>query len=347
MGFIIVLIFTTISIAGVAAYFSIYGLAAIFSGIFWPVVLMGSALELGKLVAASYVYRYRTSISLIMKTYLITAILVLMLITSAGIFGFLSMGYQQDTLPLKQQEQQIVLLETERSELELFKKERLTRRRQIDADIAALPNNFITGRQRLMKSYGPELQQLRDDIGLYTRQIGEKTTKISDLKQQKLVSEVHTGPIIFIAKAMSSETDDATKWMIILIMFAFDPLAVALTLAINHAILQRKKKMGGHVEHSLEVIEHILSDDDEEVPTPKNVAKNTKPVPKKQIAAKEVEHKRHGAVVSPLDMRINELQQAITMLRYHNITKEQLIQRQVLEHELEEKRLQKKEESKT
>jgi len=348
MGFIIVLIFSTISIAGVAAYFSIYGLAAIFSGIFWPVVLMGSALELGKLVAASYVYRFRNSISFIMKTYLISAILVLMLITSAGIFGFLSMGYQQDTLPLKQQEQQISLLETERSELELFKKERLTRRRQIDADIAALPNNFITGRERLMKSYGPELEQLRDDIELYTRRIGEKTTKISDLKQKKLVSEVHTGPIIFIAKAMSSETDDATKWMIILIMFAFDPLAVALTLAINHAILQRKKKMGGHMEHSLEVLEHILSDEDEKIvltQTKKPVA--PKPVAEKSPTGKKVEVKAHVTPVSALDSRINELQQAITMLRYPDITKEQLIQRHVLEHELEEKRLQKKEVSKT
>ncbi len=266
MGFIIILILTTIGIAGTAAFFSIYGLAAIFSGIFWPVVLMGTSLEVGKLVAASYVYRYRDSISTIMKAYLISAILILMLITSAGIFGFLSMGYQQDTLSLKQQEQQISLLLEEQQELKNFKKERLTRRKQIDADIAALPNNYITGRQRLMKSYGPELEQLRKDIESYTAKINERTLKISELKQQKLVSEVHSGPIIFIAKAFSAKTDDATKWMIILIIFAFDPLAVALTLGVNHAIQQRKKQLG-HVEPGLEIIEHIISDDDVE-PTP-------------------------------------------------------------------------------
>jgi len=72
---------------------------------------------------------------------------------------------------------------------------------------------------------------------------------------------VHTGPIIFIAKAFAADTDDATKWMIILIMFAFDPLAVALTLGVNHAILQRKKQLG-QVEPGLEIIEHIISDDD-------------------------------------------------------------------------------------
>jgi len=260
MGFILVLILTTLAIAGCAAFFSIYGLAAIFSGIFWPVVLMGSSLEAGKLMAASYVYRFRDSISMAMKVYLISAILILMVITSAGIFGFLSMGYQQDTLPLKQQEQQIALLESERIELENFKKERLVRRKQIDTDIASLPNNYIKGRERLIKANAPEYERLRSDIELYTKQIGEKTTKISELKQKKLISEVHTGPIIFIAKAFTTETDDATKWMIILIMFAFDPLAVALTLGVNHAILQRKRKLG-QVEHSLEIVEHILSDD--------------------------------------------------------------------------------------
>jgi len=244
MAFIIILILTTLSIAGTAAFFSIYGLAAIFSGIFWPVVLMGTSLEAGKLVAASYVYRYRDIISTGMKIYLVLAILILMLITSAGIFGFLSMGYQQDTLPLKQQEQQIELLQSERIELETFKKERLERRKQIDNDIASLPNNYITGRKRLLEAFGPELKQLRADIDLYTKQIGVKITKISELKQQKLISEVHTGPIIFIAKAFSADTDDATKWMIILIMFAFDPLAVILTIGVNIAINQRKKELG-------------------------------------------------------------------------------------------------------
>ena len=108
-----------------------------------------------------------------------------MLITSAGIFGFLSMGYQQDSLPLKQQSQRIELLITEKAELRAFKAERILRRTQIATDIAALPNNFITGRQRLMKSYGPELTQLRQDIELYTTRLNKKTIEISELKQKK------------------------------------------------------------------------------------------------------------------------------------------------------------------
>ncbi len=308
MGFIIILILVTLSLAGTAAYFSIFGLAAIFSGVFWPVVLMGTSLEAGKLIAASYVYRYRNSITTIMKTYLITAILVLMLITSAGIFGFLSMGYQQDTLSFKQQEQQIILLSQEQEELNKFKQERLARRKQIDADIASLPNNYITGRQRLMKSYGPELKNLRNDIELYTKQINKKTLKISELKQQKLVNEVHIGPIIFIARAFATNTDDATKWMIILIMFAFDPLAVALTLGVNHAMLERKKKLN-YMVSNFTTIEHTISEDE---PTVANINPTT-------------------------NISIDDLRTAITEMQQHDLTPAEMAQKGMLEEMLEKK----------
>ena len=240
MIFIALLILTTLSIAGSAAFFSIYGLAQIFTGSFWPVVVMASSLEAGKLVAASYVYRYRKNIGFLMKTYLVVAIIILMGITSAGIFGFLSAAYQQDILPLEQMEQRIVLLEDEKIELGKLKQERLDRKKQIDADIAALPNNYITGRQRLMKSYGPEIKQLKEDIATYTKQLRDGTLQIQTLKSQKLEATVHTGPIVFIAKVFDREVDDATKWLILLIIFAFDPLAVVLTVGTNIAILTRK-----------------------------------------------------------------------------------------------------------
>lgn len=237
MVFIFLLGVSAFSIATVAAYFSIYGLAAIFSGFFWQVIAMGSVLELGKLVTASYVYRYGDLISKKRKAYYYAAIIVLMIITSAGIFGFLSQGYQEDTLSLKQQEQQIELLVFEKNELANFKIERIDRKKQIDADIASLPNNYITARQRLMKSYGPELEILKKDIAEYTNGISTKTLAISKIKQEKLINEVHIGPIIFIARAFESDTDTATKWLIMLLIFAFDPLAVMLTIATNHAIM--------------------------------------------------------------------------------------------------------------
>jgi hypothetical protein len=253
MIFIGLLILAALSIAAVAAYFSIYGLAAIFSGWFWEVIAMGVVLEYGKLIMASYIYRYKDSITRKFKMYGISAVVVLMIITSTGIFGFLSQGYQQDTLSLKQQEQRITLIETERSELQKFKEERIARKKQIDDDIASLPNNYITARQRLLKSFGPELEELKRDIAEYTKQINEKTIQLSEIKQEKLINEVHIGPIIFISKAFSADTDTATKWLIIMIIFVFDPLAVMLTLGANHALLLREENKSKKEEKVTEV----------------------------------------------------------------------------------------------
>lgn len=243
MGFVLVLGMVTLSIAGAAAFFSIYGLAQIFSGSFMPVVIMAGSLEAGKLVAASFIYRFWGKMPKWMVGYLFTAILILMLITSAGIFGFLSAAYQQDVLPMKQKQQQIALLQNEKIELEQLKIERLERKKQIDADIASLPNNYITGRQRLNKTYGPELEQLKKDIALYTTEIRQLTTEIATIKSSTLELESHIGPIVFIAAAFEKDVDDATKWLILLIIFAFDPLAVVLTIGTNMALkdIQVKK----------------------------------------------------------------------------------------------------------
>jgi len=244
MIFITLLAFSAFSIAAVAGYFSIYGLASIFSGWFFEIIAMGIALEMGKLVAASYLYRYWNDITRSARMYLFSAIFVLMLITSAGIFGFLSQGYQQDTLSLKQQEQRISLLQHEQEELIDFKNENIARKKQIDDDIASLPNNYITARQRLLKSFGPELEIIKEDIAKYTTKINDKTLKISEIKQEKLINEVHIGPIIFIAKAFDTDTDEAVKWLIFMLIFAFDPLAVMLTLATNKVLIIRQQELG-------------------------------------------------------------------------------------------------------
>ena len=227
MLFIALLILTTFSIAGSAAWFSIYGLANIFSGAFWPVVIMGSSLEAGKLIAASFLYRYYKKISFLMKIYLTLAIFVLMVITSAGIYGFLAAAYQQDVLPLEEMEAKVELLKDEKEELQ-------TRKKAMDDQIAQMPPNYITARIRLQREFAPELEKINKRIPEITSEIQELTNKVINTK-------VHVGPIIFIAKSLGEEVDDATKYMILLIIFAFDPLAVMLTIGANIAILDRKR----------------------------------------------------------------------------------------------------------
>lgn len=242
MFFIMILILSALSLAGAAAYFSVFGLAQIFAGSFTPVIVMGGVLEAGKLVAASFAYRYWNHMRFLMRTYLITAIVVLMVITSMGVFGFLSTAYQKDILPLQLKKQKIVLLEQEKNEITQLRDERLGRKQQIDADIAALPNDFVTGRRRLLEAFGPELKQLKIDLDDYALRLQEINAEIYSLKNATLIQEAHIGPIVFIAKAFNRTTDDTTKWMIFLIIFAFDPLAVMLTIGANLAIMERQKK---------------------------------------------------------------------------------------------------------
>lgn len=224
MLFIILLALTTISIAGIAAFFSVYGLAQIFQGTFVAVLIMGGALEAGKLVATSFLYRYWDQVGWFMKTYLISAVLLLMVITSMGIFGMLSTGYQSDTISLKDTEVVINLLEQEQQQL-------ITRKREIDAQIASLPSNSITGRQRLMKSFDPEVK-------IINKRLPEISTEIKTLNTKLIQVEAHVGPIVYIAKAMGESVDDATKYMILLIIAVFDPLAVVLTVGVNIALRQ-------------------------------------------------------------------------------------------------------------
>ncbi len=229
MLFILVLIIAATAVAGSAAFFSIYGLAATFSGAFWSVVVMGGSLEVAKLVAASYLYRYWDKTNIFLKSYLMAGVAALMLLTSTGIFGYLSASYQQDALPLKQIEQQVTVLDAERAR-------QIQRKAQIDDQIAQLPTNSVKGRTQLMKGF-------KDEQATVTKRIADLDAETLSLKQKQIQAEAHTGPITFIASTFGWDTDNAAKYLIYIIIFAFDPMAVALTLAVNIAQRLRKEEM--------------------------------------------------------------------------------------------------------
>ncbi len=189
-----------------------------------------------------------------MKSYLVLAILVLMLITSTGIFGFLSSAYQQDVLPLKEMEAKVTLLQQEEARL-------TERKKAIDVQISQLPPNYVRARQKLMESFSSELNKIN------TR-IPQITTELQDLTNKKINQEAHTGPITFVAKALGQDVDDATKYMIFLIIFAFDPLAVMLTIGTNIALVTHKNEKEQLVKtpdsESVGVTQDIPTDDPSE-----------------------------------------------------------------------------------
>ena len=227
MFFGILLMLTSLVIAGVAGWFSVYGLAHIYQGAFLSVVLMGGALEIGKLVATSYLYRYWEYTTWLLKTYLMIAILGLMLITSSGIFGYLSNAYQQDAVGIKDVTSRIELIDREYEELS-------KRELSIDAEVNAVDPKYVSARMKLMAQYKPEKEKLakrREDIRVQKLELSTKQLEV----------EAHTGPIIYIAKAMGKSVDTAVIWLSLLIIAVFDPLAVALTIAANAVFIRNKE----------------------------------------------------------------------------------------------------------
>ncbi len=228
MIFIILLGISALSLAVVSGFFSIWGLSSTFHSIFWSVIAMGVALEGSKLMGMSFLYRHWKSTNWMLKCGLISFIFVLMCITMMGHFGYLSAGYQADSVQLKQIEQQVHLLDSE-------KLRSIDRKRQIDDQIASLPSTTARGRLALIKGFKEEQQQVTTNITNLEKMEVELKTKL-------IQSESHVGPIIYIAKMMGLDTDDATKYLIYLIIFVFDPMALVLTLAVNISIQEYEKK---------------------------------------------------------------------------------------------------------
>jgi hypothetical protein len=212
-------------IAGSAAAFSVYGLAKLFSGAFISVVIMAGALELGKLVTASFLYRYWNMINWFQKLYMTIATIVLVFITSAGIFGYLSNAYQGATLELLTIEERIEQLDEDK----VFLKE------ELEQAISELPDNYITAKRNLREEYNPQITQINQELLEYK-------TRRADLEIELVSTGVDVGPAIYLARTFGTDIDTVVKFFIFILIFVFDPLAVMLVIAYNQALLQNKPK---------------------------------------------------------------------------------------------------------
>lgn len=234
MFLIILLIIVTAAISGSAAYFSVFGLAHIFTAAFIPSIVMGASLEAGKLVGASFLYQYWHKIGIIFKSTLLVLIAGLMLFTSMGIFGFLSSAYQTGTIDMKDTEQRIEYLSQQKTDYE-------NRLLNIDEQIKNVPSNYVSKKIELLKALDVEKKDVLTKLESVTDQRNELLSK-------KITTEAKVGPIIYVAKALDKPVDNAIVYMIVMIMVIFDPLAVTLTIATNVAIKTRQEEKNIIVE---------------------------------------------------------------------------------------------------
>jgi signal transduction histidine kinase len=232
-------------IAGSAAAFSVYGLAKLFSGAFISVVIMAGSLELGKLVTASFLYRYWNMINWFQKVYMTIATIVLIFITSAGIFGYLSNAYQGATLEFEKQSTELLTIEERIDQLE---EDKIFLKEELEVAISELPDNYITAKRKLREDYNPQILEINNELLEYKR------TR-ADLEIGLVSTGVDVGPAIYLARTFGTDIDTVVKFFIFILIFVFDPLAVMLVIAYNQALMDRNKNKVEVIEQDNSIIE--------------------------------------------------------------------------------------------
>jgi len=230
-------------LTAVGGYFSVIGLATIFAGAFWSVVVMATTLELSKVVAASWIYRSWSIAPFLIRLYMIIAVVVLVFITSMGIFGYLSKAHVEQTINQGgNNELQIDSLERKIARQQSIIVDSETVLSQLDQQVSVLiqydrirgPSGSIAVRE----SQSEERKALNQKIDAAYVRIEELQTDLAPLQKQSLALEAEIGPLKYIAELIygdeaQSYFDTAVRWIIILLVSVFDPLAVTMIIAGN------------------------------------------------------------------------------------------------------------------
>jgi hypothetical protein len=242
---------SAVIVAGCAAYFSVTGLGVLFAGATISVMVMAGALELAKLVAATYLKQEWDAIKGFNKWYLTISVVVLMLITSAGIFGYLSNAFQQQNLELQKVERDIAVYQTqiEKNDLEITRyTTQLTNQQNIrnsqEANISkVVERDGNTSRlTQMVKNADAEITTISNRIDALTIQNNVALDSINSIKNNNIELEREVGGFRFVAEAFNIPLNDVVKFFILLIVLVFDPLAVALIIAFNGLIMKGKEE---------------------------------------------------------------------------------------------------------
>ena len=254
---------SALSVSASAAFYSVTGLSLLFAGASFAVIIMASSLEIAKLVTASLLYQYWEKLNKVLRTYLTIAAFILILITSAGIYGFLSAAYQATANKAGIVENQIKLLETKKTSFEKIKGQYEVEKQSITQNITSLRNALGNNNQSYVdnngnvisysssanrKSFEKQLEvaiqkdeQLTVKVQTYNDSIINLETRIVETQNNSEVA-AELGPLKYLANLTGVTMDRIINWFLLVIIFVFDPLAIALVVAANFAFAQLKKK---------------------------------------------------------------------------------------------------------
>lgn len=225
MIFVLLTFMAAFLIEGLGTLVSVIGLSTLFGAN--PIIIaLAVALDIGKLVVVSLLYTYWKKLGFLMKSYALLAATVTMIITSAGAAGYLSGEFQKAVIGTQEIGLKVGVLKEEQAKLE-------ARKKQIDDQIANLPANYSRARISLMKQFEAEQKQV-------TARLTQIQEELPKMQVDQISVEAKAGPILYIAKAFDIPVEQAVKWVILMIIFVFDPLAVFLIIAGNFLLHQRR-----------------------------------------------------------------------------------------------------------
>ena len=243
-----------LSISVVSGYYSIIGLATIFSSAFWPIIMMGCVLEAGKLTTASWLYNNWHTAPRVLRYYLTVIVVVLMFISSMGIFGFLSKAHIEQTT---MSGDQTIVIESIQLQIDQENRTIKNAQRALDSMNTLVEQATPKEANYVRNSQKKERAALNTDIEEAAKNIQALNEKLLPLKMENSKVMAEVGPIKYISDLIYGESQEknleaAVRWVILVLVFVFDPLAVLLLIAANNGIKEvNRPKVGRPRKKSL------------------------------------------------------------------------------------------------
>jgi hypothetical protein len=271
--FPLLIAFSALSVSASAAFYSVSGLSKLFAGASLEVIIMASSLEVAKLVIASLLYQYWDSLNKGLRAYLAVATCILILITSAGIYGFLSGAYQETANKEGIVTQQITALETKKALYEETRDNFLADRKSNNELRGTLSKGSTTqftdkngnlvvrtnnSAIRNIESTAKENERLATKLDVVNDSIFSLETQILEVKvNSEAASEL--GPLKYLSELTGVEMNRIINWLLLVIIFVFDPLAIALVIAANFAFTQLRPKKEYPLEEQVEDMRKVVT----------------------------------------------------------------------------------------
>jgi hypothetical protein len=263
---------SALSVSLSAAFYSVTGLSMLFAGASFAVLIMASSLEVAKLVIASLLYQYWGKLNKILKIYLTVAACVLVLITSAGIYGFLSAAYQSTATKSEIIDKQIAALETKK-QLYINSRDNILKEKQSLSELRGTlskgSTTQFTDRKgnlvvrtnnaaiRNIESASKSDEKLSEKVDVVNDSIFSLENQILEVKtNSEATSEL--GPLKYISKLTGQPMDKIINWFLLVIIFVFDPLAIALVIAANFAFAQIRPKKEYPLEEQVDDMRKVV-----------------------------------------------------------------------------------------